>query len=47
MELSLKLPEFLVNMLKNQYGEELTKKISEGYNAKRFVTIRVNTLKSD
>lgn len=39
------MPEFLINMLKEQYGEELTKKILEGYSAKRKVTLRVNTLK--
>lgn len=41
-----KVPEFLIKMLKEQYGEELTKQIIEGYNVKRKVTFRVNTLKS-
>jgi 16S rRNA C967 or C1407 C5-methylase (RsmB/RsmF family) len=40
------MPEFLINMLKEQYGEEVAKRIIEGYNKKRPVTFRVNTLKS-
>ena len=40
------MPEFLIEMLNKQYGEELTKKILEGYNVKRKVTFRVNTLKT-
>ena len=38
--------EFLIEMLKEQYGEELTNKILEGYNVKRKVTFRVNTLRT-
>lgn len=46
MELEkMNIPQFLVNMLQNQYGEEITKQIIEGYAQKRFVTLRVNTLK--
>ncbi len=41
------IPEFLIQKLQNQYGEESTKKIIEGYNKKRKVTLRVNTLKSN
>lgn len=41
------IPEFLYKMLINQYGEELTNKILQGYNVKRLVTLRVNTLKTD
>lgn len=41
------IPEFLIQKLQNQYGEELTKKIIEGYNKKRKVTLRVNALKSN
>ena len=41
-----KLSEFLTNELKKQYGEETYNKIIEGYNQKRFTTLRVNTLKS-
>lgn len=40
-----KLPEFLLNKLNNQYGEEITKKIINGYCEKK-VTVRINTLKS-
>ena len=46
MEIDERLPSFLITMLKEQYGEELTKKILEGYNVKRKVTLRVNTLKN-
>lgn len=46
-EIVLKLPKFLINMLNNQYGEEISKKIIEGYAQKRVVTFRVNTLKSN
>lgn len=42
-----KVPEFLIDLLKKQYGEELTKEIIRGYSVKRKVTFRVNTLKSD
>ena len=38
--------EFLTNELIKQYGEETYNKIIEGYNQKRFTTLRVNTLKS-
>ena len=41
------IPNFLYEMLMNQYGEELTNKILQGYNVKRLVTLRVNTLKTD
>ena len=47
MELEkMKIPQFLDDMLTNQYGEEITKQIIEGYTKKRFVTFRVNTLKT-
>lgn len=41
-----KIPEFLIEMLNNQYGKELTEKIVDGYSKKRPVTLRVNTLKA-
>ena len=41
------IPNFLVEKLKKQYGEEETKKILEGYSKKRPVTFRVNLLKAD
>lgn len=42
----MNVPEFLIHMLNEQYGEEITQKIIEGYTKKRYVTFRVNTLKS-
>jgi len=42
-----KLPQFLIEELNNQYGEEITNKILEGYAENRVVSLRVNTLKSD
>ena len=42
-----KLPKFLVDMLKEQYGEEIFKQIVKGYLADRKTTFRVNTLKRD
>ena len=41
------IPEFLIEMLEKQYGENLTKNIIEGYKVKRKVTFRVNTLKAN
>ena len=41
------LPDFLQEMLVKNYGEELTKKIIQGYCSKRKLTLRVNTLKSN
>ncbi len=40
------VPEFLIEILNKQYGEEITSKILEGYSQKRMVTFRVNTLKT-
>lgn len=41
------LPDFLIDMLKLQYGDKITSKIIEGYKEERVVSLRVNTLKSD
>ena len=41
------VPEFLIEMLEKQYGENLTKNIIEGYGVKRKVTFRVNTIKAN
>lgn len=41
------MPEFLEKILEEQYGEEIKNKIIKGYNVKRVVTFRVNTLKSN
>lgn len=46
LEIENKLPEFLINKLINQYGEENYKKILKGYEEKTVVTLRVNTLKT-
>jgi NOL1/NOP2/sun family putative RNA methylase len=46
MIVSMEIPEFLNEMLLKQYGEELTKKIKDGYLKQRFVTLRVNTIKT-
>ena len=42
-----KLPQFLIDKLINQYGEEICNKTLNGYKEKRVVTLRVNTLKSN
>ena len=41
-----KIPQFLYNKLINHYGNEITEEIINGYSKKRFVTLRVNTIKS-
>lgn len=41
----MNIPEFLIEMLEEQYGKEIAKEILEGYLAKRKATFRVNTLK--
>lgn len=40
------IPEFLYKKLLNQYGENLTNQIVEGYSKNRPVTLRVNRLKN-
>ena len=40
------IPDFLLERLNKQYGEEITYKIIEGYSKNRPVTLRVNTLKT-
>jgi len=42
-----KLPQFLIDELNKQYGEDITNKIIDGYKEKRVVSLRVNTLKSN
>lgn len=41
-----KIPIFLKEMLEKQYGKEKTEEIMKGYERKRKVTFRVNTLKT-
>lgn len=43
----MEIPAFFTEMLKQQYGEEITDNILDGYRSKRAVTCRVNTLKSN
>ena len=43
----MSVPELLIEMLDNQYGKEITSEILEGYNVKRKITFRVNTIKSN
>lgn len=40
------IPEFLKNMLLEQYGEKITEQIIEGYLKQKYVTLRVNKIKS-
>ena len=40
-----KIPEFLQQILLKEYGEDLKNKIIKGYNTKKPVTLRLNTLK--
>lgn len=47
MEFKEKLPQFLISMLKEQYGDEIVGEIIKGYVNKRNVTFRVNTLKTN
>ena len=42
-----KLPQFLIEELNKQYGEEIANKIIDGYAQNREVSLRVNTLKSN
>lgn len=44
--MELELPDFLIKDLKEQYGDEITQKIVQGYRAKRKATLRVNTIKA-
>ncbi len=40
------LPNFFIELLKNQYEESIVNKIFDGYNVKRKTTLRVNTIKT-
>ena len=44
---SEKLPNFLINMLQEQYGEEFANTIINGFGKKGKTTFRVNTIKSN
>ena len=45
-EIKNKIPQFLIDELIKQYGEEVYNKILSGYMEERVVTLRVNTLKT-
>lgn len=40
------IPRFLEEMLLKQYGENIAKRIIDGYQKQRYVTLRINTIKS-
>lgn len=42
-----KIPEFFEDILKQDYGEDIKNNIIEGYNEKKYVTLRVNSLKTN
>lgn len=42
----MSIPEFLIEKLETQYGNEIKEKILQGYSSVRKATFRVNTLKS-
>ena len=41
------IPQFFKEILLEQYGENITNQIIEGYSKQRLVTLRINTIKSD
>lgn len=47
MESLENVTSFFAQMLKEQYGDEITKKIIKGYSVERKTTFRVNTIKTD
>ena len=46
LEKIIQIPSFLKEMLEEQYGEQVSEEILQGYQVKRNTTFRVNTLKS-
>lgn len=46
LDIEKQLPKFLIDELTKQYGEEICKKILNGYLETRIVSLRVNTLKT-
>lgn len=40
------IPQFLITMLTEQYGEKITKQILEGYTKQKYVTLRANKIKT-
>ena len=45
--MSEKIPDFLYEMLIEQYGKDIANEIIEGYLSERPVTLRVNTIKTN
>lgn len=41
------IPDFLIEILKEQYGDNITKQILHGYQVKRKTTLRINTIKTN
>ena len=41
------IPQFLNNLLLNQYGEQIASKILDGYLKKKYVTLRINRIKAN
>ena len=41
------IPDFLIELLNNQYGKDLTNEILKGYKEKRKTTLRINTTKTN
>lgn len=41
------IPIFFIEMLNEQYKEDIVNKVLQGFNIKRKVTLRVNNLKTD
>ena len=44
---TVEIPKFLKEMIIEQYGKEMAEKIFQGYQVKRYTTLRVNTLKGE
>ena len=40
------IPNILYDKLKKQYDNETLERIVEGYHSKRYVTLRINTIKT-
>lgn len=40
------IPDFLIELLNNQYGKDLTNEILKGYKEKRKTTLRINSIKT-
>ena len=41
------IPNFLEDLLLEQYGKDITERIINGYSQKRPLSLRINTLKTD